>query len=214
MEIETREEVFIFDGKEVTILVVKDIEALCIEPENEDKIPYWADIWPAARVMAQDIWENIDFSGMEVMELGAGLGLPGIMAALKGGKITFSDYKEEALELALNNAGRNSIKEARAYLGDWRNFSLDKQFDCILGSDILYNPHIAPYAEKVLLNNIRAGGKLIISHACRPVTFQSIERLKAAGPFTETVKTRTITLDKPYYPNYKINLHYLVRKYL
>lgn len=209
MEIATQEEVFDFQGKTIKVLVVKDIEKLCTEPENEDKIPYWADIWPAARVMAQDIWEDIDFTGKEVMELGAGLGLPGIMAGLKGGKVTFSDYKEEALELALKNAKRNSLKDALTYLGDWRHFNLDKKFDCILGSDILYNPGIAPDAEKVLVENIKENGQLIISHACRPTAFQAIERLKAAGPFTETIKERTVTLEKPYYPNYKIILHYL-----
>ncbi len=52
MEIETRNEVVQLPGKEVIIRVAKNFDALCTDPEDDDKIPYWADIWPAARAMA------------------------------------------------------------------------------------------------------------------------------------------------------------------
>ncbi|RQD76135.1 MAG: methyltransferase domain-containing protein [Candidatus Syntrophonatronum acetioxidans] len=211
MGIETKEEVFYLPGREIRLLVVKDIEALVTNPDDEDNIPYWADIWPAARPMAWHIWDHMDFQGAEVMELGAGLGLPGIVAGLKGARVTFSDYKEEALEMTVVNARANGVEEVETYLGDWRDFKLDKKFDWILGSDILYNPRLNPYAEEILLTNLKEKGNLLLSHARRPVTYQALERLKDKGGFREEVKVIPVTIEDPYYPNYLVSLHHLHR---
>ncbi len=224
MSIETKEVIFELPAwgsmaqesgtkaREIKIMVVKDIEALVTNPDDEDNIPYWADIWPAARPMSQYIWEHIDFNGAEVMELGAGVGLPGIVAGLKGGKVTFSDYKKEALEVILFNAKANGVENVDTYLGDWRNFTMENKFDWILGSDILYNPRLNPYAEKILLDNLKEDGHLLISHARRPVTYEALERLKKAGSFKEKVNTFSVTIEDPYFPNYLISLHHLFRK--
>ncbi len=212
MTIETKEVIFELPPREIKIKVVKDIEALVTNPDDEDNIPYWADIWPAARPLSQYIWEHMDFTGDEVMELGAGVGLPGIVAGLKGGKVTFSDYKKEALEVILVNARANGVENVDTYLGDWRDFTMGKQFDWILGSDILYNPRLNPYAEEILLENLKEDGQLLISHARRPVTYDALERLKEAGSFKETVKTFSVTMEDPYFPNYQISLHHLFRE--
>lgn len=211
MSIETKEELFYLPGKKIKLLVVKDIEALVTDPDDEDRIPYWADIWPAGRVMADYIWDKIDFQGAEVLELGAGLGLPGIVAGLKGAKMTFSDYKDEAVEMIVYNARANGLQHIDTFTGDWRDFTLKKKFEWILGSDILYNPRLNPYAEKILLANLKTDGQLLISHACRPATYEALERLKKEGPFEERVKVIPVTIEDPYYPNYMISLHHLQR---
>ncbi|UNC93442.1 class I SAM-dependent methyltransferase [Candidatus Contubernalis alkaliaceticus] len=210
--VETREEIFSLSGRDVRLLVVKDIEALVTNPDDEDNIPYWADIWPASRIMASYIWEEMEFQGEEVLELGAGLGLPGIVAGLKGAEVTFSDYKQDALEITLINAENNGVKGAETYLGDWRDFRLDKKFDWILASDILYNPRLNPFAEKILLANLKEKGSLLVSHARRPSTYEALERLKHLGGFQEEVREVAITLEDEYYPNYMISLHRLQRK--
>ncbi|PKM83540.1 MAG: methyltransferase [Firmicutes bacterium HGW-Firmicutes-13] len=211
MSIETKEEFFQLPGREIKLLVVKDIEALVTDPDDEDQIPYWADIWPAGRAMANYIWEKINFQRAEVLELGAGLGLPGIVAALKGAKVTFSDYKDEAVQMTACNARANGLQKVDTFTGDWRDFRLEKKFDWILGSDILYNPRLNPYAEKILVSNLKADGQLLISHARRPATYEVLERLKKEGPFMDTVNLIPITIEDPYYPNYMISLHHLRR---
>lgn len=212
MAVETREEIFSLSGRDIKLLVVKDIEALVTNPDDEDNIPYWADIWPASRIMASYIWDEMEFQGEEILELGAGLGLPGIVAGLKGAEVTFSDYKEDALEITLINAENNGVKGAKTYNGDWRDFGLDKKYDWILASDILYNPRLNPFAEKILLANLKEEGSLLVSHARRPSTYEALERLKIAGNFSEDFREVAITLEDEYYPNYMISLHRLQRK--
>ena len=211
MKIQTKEEIIVLPGINLHIKLVSNIEELCTEPENEEKIPYWADIWPAARVMAREIWQKIDFKGKEVLELGAGLGLPGITAALKGGNVTFSDFKDDALKMSLANAALNGVTNVKTHFGDWRDFNLKKQYEWILASDLLYNSSTNPYAEKVFADNLKKNGTLLIAHANRDATFKSVDRLNK-NLFNEKIrKEEKITLDAPYFPNYKITLHYLVK---
>lgn len=122
------------------MMVVEDVEVLITDPADEDKIPLWAEIWPAARGLSHYIWETMDFTGLRVLELGSGLGLPGVVAGLKGARITFSDCQEDALELSCRNAGLNGLDHAGRHLGDWRDFSLEEKYHWIVGSDILYDP--------------------------------------------------------------------------
>ena len=97
-------------GLSLSFEIVANVEDLVTNPEDDDQIPYWAELWPASRGLAQYIWEQIDFNGDRVLELGAGLGLPGLVAACKGARVTISDYQPEALKIASRNALRNGIE--------------------------------------------------------------------------------------------------------
>ena len=44
-----------------------------------------------------------------MLELGAGLGLPSLAAALRGADVLATDWAEDAVELLRLNAGRNRI---------------------------------------------------------------------------------------------------------
>ena len=49
-------------------------------------------LWPAATLLARYVWANRDaFKGRCVVELGAGVGLPGLVAAAVGGDVTLTD---------------------------------------------------------------------------------------------------------------------------
>jgi predicted nicotinamide N-methyase len=130
--ITTSEIGFHLPGLALSLEIVANVEDLVTDPEDDEddgQIPYWAELWPAARGLAQYIWERIDFQGATVLELGAGLGLPGLVAALKGGLVTFSDYIEESLDIIARNARRNGIQHAAYLLADWRDFQCEKKFD-------------------------------------------------------------------------------------
>ena len=115
--IEKKELVISLPGRELKLCVASDIEALITDVNDEDKVPCWADVWPAAYGLSHFIWEKIDFSPDEkVLELGAAMGLPGIVCGLKGGKLTFSDFNPTALEMAGDNAQKNG-PDAELY---WR----------------------------------------------------------------------------------------------
>ena len=70
----------------------------------DEYMPYWADLWPAARMLAKAILRETWTPGQRALEVGCGLGLPGIAALAMGLRVTFSDYDATALRFAADNA--------------------------------------------------------------------------------------------------------------
>src|SRR5579862_7146685 len=50
----------------------------------DEYLPYWADLWPAARMLAKAVLHEPWTPGTEALEVGCGLGLPGIVALAQG----------------------------------------------------------------------------------------------------------------------------------
>ena len=98
------------EGREVWISRPADSEALLTDEafEREEFLPYWADLWPSAIELAHVV-ARWDLAGRRVLELGCGLALPGIAAALRGARVTVSDWAPDALGFARSNAERNGV---------------------------------------------------------------------------------------------------------
>jgi predicted nicotinamide N-methyase len=73
---------------------------------------------------------------LRVVELGSGLGLPSLVAAARGARVTATDWAAEAIELLRENATRNGL-ELTAERRDWRE-PWDDTFDLALAADVLY----------------------------------------------------------------------------
>jgi len=80
-----------------------------------------------------------------VLELGCGLGLPGIIAAKLGAEVTLTD-KACLLALAEENCQRNNVDAGVAELSWGKEQHLEgwDAFDIILAADVLYSKDILP----------------------------------------------------------------------
>src|SRR5439155_25800113 len=87
----------------------RDSEALLDEEafEHEEFLPYWAELWPSSLALAGAVGRR-SFRGAGGLELGCGLAIPGIVAALGGARVLATDWSPAAVELAAQNAARNS----------------------------------------------------------------------------------------------------------
>jgi len=104
----------------------------------EDYLPYWTDLWPAARMLAKVIVRETWPVGFEALEIGCGLGLPGIAALAKGIRVTFSDFDATALHFAAENARLNGFDNFTTLQMDWRRPPDGVQFPLLLASDLIY----------------------------------------------------------------------------
>jgi predicted nicotinamide N-methyase len=135
-------------------VLLDDYEFLIARPGNSDDLldhpairaafaadeymPYWVDLWPAARMLAKAVLRGQWQPGLEALEVGCGLGLPGIAALAKGLRVTFSDYDATALRFAADNARANGFTDFRLLQLDWREPPADLRVPVLLTSDVLY----------------------------------------------------------------------------
>ncbi|HEY2541950.1 MAG TPA: 50S ribosomal protein L11 methyltransferase, partial [Gaiellaceae bacterium] len=85
--------------------------------DEDEFLPYWAELWPSGLALAHVV-AGRDLGGARVLELGAGLGLPSLAAALRGAEVLATDWAEDAVTLLRDNAARNGI-ELRAERMRW-----------------------------------------------------------------------------------------------
>jgi 2-polyprenyl-3-methyl-5-hydroxy-6-metoxy-1,4-benzoquinol methylase len=166
-------------GRTIDLLAPINPDVLLDDPEvrkryNADNyMPYWPIIWPSGLMLAQKILtdqtsppalspasENESLSdpnqkskikNQKCIDLGCGLGLTGIAAALRGWHVTFTDYDHEAVEFAAHNALQNGVPQnlIRPLFMDWRD-PLPEQFPWVLASDVLYERRLhAPLLHAV-----------------------------------------------------------------
>ena len=89
-----------------------------------------------------------DVEGADVLELGAGVGLPGLVAALKGARVTLTDRHAGALALLRRNAALADLGTELAVVSSTpavRQLSfgerpawLHSAFDIAIATDVLY----------------------------------------------------------------------------
>ena len=121
----------------------REAEALIDEArfEGDEFMPYWAELWPTGVALAETVAEQ-DVRGARVVELGCGLALPSIVAALAGAEALATDWASEALTLARENGARNGVDIGTLEI-DWAKpaqLLARAPFDLVLCSDVLYEP--------------------------------------------------------------------------
>ncbi|GAA6216718.1 methyltransferase-like protein 23 isoform X1 [Lates japonicus] len=133
--------VFTFDDKKNTQ------ESLSVSiPEVLDP-QYGMYVWPCAVVLAQYLWTHREeLRGRTVLELGAGVSLPGVVAARCGAQVILSDSADSplCLENCRRSCEANGLPDVQVLGLTWGDVSPDlvllPELDFILGSDVFYEP--------------------------------------------------------------------------
>jgi predicted nicotinamide N-methyase len=136
------EEVVPVRGEPFELLRPVDFEELLIEEafEREELLPYWAHLWRSAVALAEDLAPR-RLGGMRVLELGCGLGLPSIVAARGGARVTATDWSPPALRATAANAERNGValETLRCAWEEPDEIVARAPWDLVLAADVLYD---------------------------------------------------------------------------
>ncbi|XP_074081196.1 histone-arginine methyltransferase METTL23 isoform X2 [Macrotis lagotis] len=104
-------------------------------------------IWPCAVVLAQYIWfQRRNLPGKAVLEIGAGVSLPGIVAAKCGAEVILSDSSElpHCLEICQQSCWMNNLPNIQITGITWGEISPEllalPALDIILASDVFFEP--------------------------------------------------------------------------
>lgn len=148
--------------------------------EFREHLPYGVALWPAAIALAHEVAARAaELRGARVLELGAGTGLPGIVAASLGARVVQTDRHELAMSICRRNAERNGAGAIEHRLADWEAWDDETRYDWIIGSDVLYAGSVHPHLRAILERNLAAGGRVLLSDPFRATSLLLLEEMEA-----------------------------------
>jgi predicted nicotinamide N-methyase len=155
---------------------------------SDDYMPYWAYLWPSALLLAEWIAlaplrpQKDGEPASDALEIGCGLGLPGLVAVARGLRVQFSDHDRAPLEFVARSAAENRFDPDRYSTRhlDWRTLP-DERFSIVFGADVLYEPRLVPLVANLLRDLLAPDGLGVIASPFRSAAQGFPAELAALG---------------------------------
>ncbi|MCP4688542.1 MAG: methyltransferase domain-containing protein [Desulfobacterales bacterium] len=153
--------------KTLKILKLKDFEAEIdkrVEAESVgiSDLPLWAMLWEASFVLAHFIGRQPVAPGRRILEIGAGMGVVGLHAAMCGHEVVITDINEDALRFARANAALNGCDGVEVRCLDWADPGPLETYDMIIGSEVVYERETYPLLVRFLRRALSPGGVIFL----------------------------------------------------
>jgi predicted nicotinamide N-methyase len=123
--------------------------------------------WEASLLLSEWVLTQ-DLTGKRILELGAGTGLVGILAAKRGAKVTATDGSEMVVSRLRKNYEMNLVNSTSEVLW-WgeENELLEETWDYIIGADITYDEEVCRSLSETYALALRQGGIGILAATVR-----------------------------------------------
>ena len=145
------------------VLVQQNWSELQLRGEDQP-FPFWTRVWPAAEVLSQWLLNHPEcYTGKKVLELGAGLALPGFTIAPYVKELLVSDYLPDAVEWMNKNIELLSLPNTSAIVLNWHEIPADLFADLLLLSDVNYDPKEFPALKRLIARFLDLGTTIVLS---------------------------------------------------
>jgi predicted nicotinamide N-methyase len=191
MDFKTTAHEILIGGQTFTVLSVTNFDELYerllakgLQHEDvaDERIPYWAELWPSAVGLATHLVKNrLLIEGKTVLEIGGGLGLPALVAASLGASVSATDYLQDAVDFARKNAEINQITNINFKTFDWRKAKGYERFDVLLASDVAYERSQFEHLQNAFTHLVKPGGLILLSEPNRYIAEPFIDGLIKSG---------------------------------
>jgi predicted nicotinamide N-methyase len=168
--------------------VLLDLEDVAVD---EAYPPYWATLWPSGVELAYQV-STRDWSGTSVVELGCGLGLPAIAAALAGATVLATDRAPDSLTFTAANAKANHAQVETAVCSwDAPDALVERgPWQLVLASDVLYGQRNSEELIALLPRLVTDDGAVWIADPGREMVPQFLDLTRATWRTVEVIPTR------------------------
>jgi predicted nicotinamide N-methyase len=150
--------------------------------ERDERLPYWAELWPSAIALARSLSRK-DLTGRRLVELGCGLGLSTVTALARGARVLATDHYEAALDFTVHNARTNLGREPETAILDWHAPDVERlgTFDLVLAADVLYERRSVPALADLVPELLAPGGEAVFADPRRRDAPLFLERMEERG---------------------------------
>jgi predicted nicotinamide N-methyase len=192
-------------GRRTVLTRPQSADALISEVdfEKDERLPYWADVWPSSTILSALVAER-DGAGRRAVELGCGLGLVTIGALRAGYEVLATDYYDDALVFTRVNGAANTGRVPETRGVDWRHLPTDLgEFDLLLASDVLYERAYATLVAQAVVALLKPDGVALIADPGRVALLAFLTAVEALGcttsiharmPYEDPPAKQTITI--------------------
>ncbi len=156
-----------FGEKKIRLLKIADLEEFLDGKDplaNVTEFPFWIRLWDAAMILAYVLGSQSDVSGKRLLELGAGLGAPGLAAASAGYEVTISDYEEIIMDFQKVSAAASGLSGIHFAHIDWLNPPQMETFDVLAGAEILFRDEFFQPLLHIFKTYLKPDGVIYLAH--------------------------------------------------
>ena len=157
-------------NQQLEILKVTDLEHLLNGKDpfaNVQEFPFWIKLWEASMVLADAMATMPTDEGARLLELGAGMAAPGLVAAAAGYQVTLSDYEPHILDFQRVSAAANGLTNIDFRMIDWLQPPEMEPFDRIIGAEILFRDEFFQPLLTIFKNYLSGDGEIYLAHDIR-----------------------------------------------
>ncbi|PHR27698.1 MAG: methyltransferase [Desulfotalea sp.] len=154
-------------GNTIRLLKVADLEEFLdgkAPLENVSEFPFWIRLWDAAMILSYVLGAQTETKGKRLLELGAGLGAPGLAAAAAGFDVTLSDYEDIIMDFQKVSAAASGLTNVSFSHIDWLNPPEIQPFDVLAGAEILFRDEFFEPLLNVFKNYLKPDGMIYLAH--------------------------------------------------
>jgi len=175
---ETETQEVVIRGRKFRFLVPADLE-MFIDPDDLfHDFPLWSKIWEASVVLADFLAGTAPQPEKRFLEIGAGIGFVGIVAAAFGHRMTITEINPQALDFIRANSLINRCATADIVSMDWNSPGFEDGFDYIVGSEVVYNEKDFDPLQNLIQRLLKPGGKMLLCSEVRKVTLDFYRRMQ------------------------------------
>lgn len=156
-----------FGEKQIRLLKIADLEEFLDGKDpfaDVSEFPFWVRLWDAAMILAYVLGSQPNGAGRRLLELGAGLGAPGLAAATAGFDVTISDYEEIIMDFQKVSAAASGLKNIQFAHLDWLNPPKMEPFDVLAGAEILFRDEFFEPLLNIFKNCLKVDGEIYLAH--------------------------------------------------
>ncbi len=154
-------------GHALKFFVPKKIDRFINPDDVFSNFPLWSKIWEATAVLSFHLSTIKPDPSKRFLEIGAGMGIAGLVAAKMGHNLTITEYNKDAINFARANAKRNNIDNVDIRELDWNNPLIEGKFDYIIGSEVVFKEEDITGLYLLFQRYLKPGGTIILAEGMR-----------------------------------------------